>query len=133
MNMRLLALTIFCIVIISGLVTGLFAGSIEKTLTVMSGGNGMRQIDNRGTTTSFPLVSSPSAAIPTVVASVAAPVATGTAGATGSVLASDTFQRADQAQWGIASDGQMWQGDANNISQPVFSITNNSGSISHGQ
>jgi subtilase family serine protease len=44
-----------------------------------------------------------------------------------SSLAQDTFQRADQALWGTASDGNIWMGDANNAS--VFSISNSSGQI----
>jgi hypothetical protein len=31
------------------------------------------------------------------------------------ILAQDTFQRADQALWGAASDGQSWEGDANKM------------------
>src|SRR5581483_3335689 len=40
----------------------------------------------------------------------------------GSVLARDTFQRANQASWGTASDGHAWQSDAN--TSPAFSIVN---------
>ena len=41
------------------------------------------------------------------------------------VVAQDTFQRADQALWGTASDGQQWREEAN--SNPSFSIKNKTG------
>jgi len=47
----------------------------------------------------------------------------------GAMLATDTFQRANQSFWGTASDGQTWGGDAN--SQAVFSISGNAGRISN--
>lgn len=48
----------------------------------------------------------------------------------GSILAQDTFTRANQAYWGKASDGLTWGGDANN--QSSFSIKNNVGQIANG-
>ena len=48
----------------------------------------------------------------------------------GTPLAQDTFQRANQALWGTASDGQTWGGGAN--TQSVFSIANNAGQVSNG-
>ncbi len=48
----------------------------------------------------------------------------------GVTLAQDTFQRANQAFWGTASDGQIWGGDAN--SAAVFSIAGNTGRVSSG-
>jgi len=47
----------------------------------------------------------------------------------GSTLAQDTFQRPNQALWGMASDGHTWSGDANTVS--VFSILNHTGQISN--
>ena len=47
------------------------------------------------------------------------------------VLAQDTFQRADHAFWGVASDGQMWGADANSL--PGFTTMNHSGRIINGQ
>jgi streptogramin lyase len=61
------------------------------------------------------------------------PTPTSTTGVTqipGTILGQDTFQRANQNQWGTASDGQVWGGDANSLS--VFSIVNNSGQITNG-
>jgi len=45
----------------------------------------------------------------------------------GTVLAQDSFQRADQSLWGTASDGQVWTGDANSL--PNFSISGNTGQV----
>src|SRR5207248_1872750 len=48
------------------------------------------------------------------------------------VLVKDSFQRADQTFWGTASDGRLWQGDANSVE--VFSIKAGAGQIGdHGQ
>jgi streptogramin lyase len=47
----------------------------------------------------------------------------------GTPLGTDTFQRANQALWGTASDGQTWGGDANANSS--FSITNDAGVVSN--
>jgi hypothetical protein len=43
-------------------------------------------------------------------------------------LGTDTFQRANQARWGTASDGQTWGGDANG--QNSFSVSGNAGLVS---
>jgi hypothetical protein len=43
-------------------------------------------------------------------------------------LGTDTFQRADQALWGKASDGQTWGGDAN--VRGSFSVSGNAGLVS---
>jgi len=48
----------------------------------------------------------------------------------GATLAQDTFHRANQTHWGIASDGQIWSGDAN--SSQVFSIAGNGGQLANG-
>ncbi len=48
----------------------------------------------------------------------------------GTTLAKDTFQRANQTNWGTASDGQKWGGDANSSS--VFSISANTGKVANG-
>ncbi len=47
----------------------------------------------------------------------------------GQILAQDTFQRANQALWGTASDGHRWGGDANVSS--TFSITNHTGTATN--
>lgn len=48
----------------------------------------------------------------------------------GTVIAQDTFTRANQSHWGTASDGHIWGGDAN--SNAAFSIHNNVGQIANG-
>ena len=48
----------------------------------------------------------------------------------GTTIAQDTFHRTNQSNWGSASDGLKWGGDANSSS--VFSISNNSGQVSNG-
>lgn len=48
----------------------------------------------------------------------------------GQLLGSDTFQRANQTQWGTASDGQAWSGDANTANG--FSIVGNAGVVNSG-
>src|SRR5450755_1899395 len=48
----------------------------------------------------------------------------------GTTLAQDTFQRANQSQWGTASDGQLWGGDANSSS--VFAIAGTTGQLANG-
>lgn len=45
----------------------------------------------------------------------------------GTVIGQDTFQRANQAHWGTASDGNVWGADAS--TNAAFSITNNTGQI----
>ena len=47
------------------------------------------------------------------------------------MLAQDTFQRADQALWGTASDGRQWDGDANILTNN-FSVNANHGQITNG-
>jgi hypothetical protein len=46
----------------------------------------------------------------------------------GTIIAQDTFQRANQPLWGTASNGLLWGNDAN--SNNVFSIVNNTGQVS---
>ena len=48
----------------------------------------------------------------------------------GTIIAQDTFQRANQTYWGTASDGRAWVEDAGN--QSIFSISNNRGQVSGG-
>ncbi|HJT55492.1 MAG TPA: hypothetical protein VJ761_03275 [Ktedonobacteraceae bacterium] len=45
-------------------------------------------------------------------------------------LAQDTFLRANQNSWGIATDGQRWQADAG--SSPSFAIANRMGRVANG-
>lgn len=50
---------------------------------------------------------------------------------TAALLAQDTFQRANQPFWGIASDGQAWGGNANSLAN--FTVAGQAGLINNGQ
>ncbi len=65
-------------------------------------------------------------ATPTETPTIPATV-TATSTPTGSTLAQDTFQRANQQEWGTASDGQTWTSDAK--TSTTFSISGNAGKI----
>src|SRR5438270_1007608 len=47
-----------------------------------------------------------------------------------SILAQDTFLRANQTLWGVASDGQRWGADA--MSSQSFAIVNHTGQVANG-
>lgn len=57
------------------------------------------------------------------------PVVTAMTGGSGptTLLASDTFQRADQLYWGTSSNGQLWQANANSARN--FAISHSTGII----
>jgi len=116
MNKRLLIISFLGILIIGGLVAGVFAGSIQRALTLP-----MARAMMKNAPVVKPVVSTPTAAT-------AMP-----AQMPANILAQDTFQRADQTLWGTASDGRTWGGDANNNNLQVFSITGATGVISGGQ
>jgi len=111
MNVRLIGFTLLCILVVAGLIAGLFAQSIERAFTLPS----VQKMPG-----------SASVMMPTIPA--ITPAATQVSA---SILAQDTFQRANQTLWGAASDGQAWGGDANTLA--VFSITAATGQISQGQ
>lgn len=48
--------------------------------------------------------------------------------ANGRIMARDTFGRLDQPFWGAATDGQVWEGGANQL--PVFAIRHGQGQVS---
>lgn len=98
-----------------GLLIVLIAASTGIYLTVFAHRGGSGANKSQGSTT--------------VVAS--GPTATATSPAIEAVVAQDTFQRADQASWGAASDGQQWIGDTTNGA--IFSITNKTGQVSQGK
>ncbi len=111
MNIRLLGASAVVLVVIMGLVAGIFAGSIQHALMT------------------------PVAAQPTITPSSpaqAAPTTPPTTSTTDQMLAMDTFQRPNQALWGTASDKRSWQGDANTQSQ-IFSVVGATGQVAHGQ
>ncbi|HEV2656195.1 MAG TPA: hypothetical protein VGT82_14610 [Ktedonobacteraceae bacterium] len=112
MNKRLTLLTVLVILVILGLVAGVFAGAIQKALIIP-----VSQMMAR------PAAPAPAPAAPTK----APPVVQGNA----NTLAQDTFQRQNQQLWGTATDGRAWQGDANMLN--AFSIANASGQIANAQ
>src|SRR5579885_448264 len=109
-----MAITVLVMLIISGLVAGLFMGAIQKALTLpvmqamMAGGRSQ---------TAMPLIPSPTATVAVQKPS--------------NVLAQDTYNRTNQLLWGTASDGSAWGGDANTVQ--AFSIVNATGQIANGQ
>ncbi|GHO82053.1 hypothetical protein [Dictyobacter formicarum] len=131
MNRRLLAITLTIMLVIGGLVAGLFSGPIQKALTT--------QMTNMNTMGKTAAQGQASPALPGKGTQQANPTKTPNAGnmqnitapAQTNVLAQDTFQRTDQLFWGQASDGRKWQGDANTLK--VFSIVGATGQIANGQ
>lgn len=108
---RLISITLLGILIIGGLIAAFYSQAIERTLTAS-----LRQSISSHAMGMLPQMptASPTAPVPPATPTQAAQVLQA------SILAQDTFQRADEALWGVASDGQSWQGDANKLA--AFSI-----------
>ena len=104
-------LIILCLLFaIGGLVSGVFAESLQRALLLPP--------DHPVAT--IPPVATPMTGLPTPTTM------------TLRILAQDTFQRPDQALWGRASDGQSWAGDANAQVQSFF-IAGSQGVIMHAK
>jgi hypothetical protein len=116
MNIRLLGVSVVVLVVIAGLVAGIFAGSIERALVAPAKGS---------------LTTGPARVVPSGPAQTA-PTAPATTSTTGQALAMDNFNRPDQPLWGMSSDNRMWGGDANTKNQ-IFSIVGKAGQIAHSQ
>jgi hypothetical protein len=116
---RLIGFTILSILLAGGLLTSVFAHSIEAALTLPSNSSVTPVIPPTATTSP---TTKPNTG--TTPGATATPVAT-------NILAQDTFQRADQPFWGTASDGQPWGSDAAN--KNVFSISAKTGQVANGQ
>ncbi len=121
--------TLLILVMIAGLVSGFFIGPIQRTLTLpmmeMMHAAGMPM--QKGSATRTAARSTPTTSGQTKTSKGANnPTATNTR-----VLAQDTFQRTNQPLWGTASDGNRWQGDANEVQ--AFSIQQHSGQIAATQ
>lgn len=112
MNGRVMAIMVLVVLIISGLVAGLFMGSIQKALTL-------------------PMMQAVMATGRTIMPQTPSPTATAPAQKPTNILAQDTYNRTNQPLWGTASDGRSWGGDANTAQ--AFSIANATGQIAHGQ
>ncbi len=116
MQKRLLIGTMLGLLVVVGLVSGLFAGAIQQALTLPMVQAMMRH-DN--------------AQVPARPKALPTPQATSPVQGQTNVLAQDTFQRGDQPLWGTASDGRQWDGDAN-VKQ-IFTISGGAGRITGGQ
>src|SRR5436305_3051571 len=122
MSRRSLILAIVIVVVVmGGMVSGVFADSIQRALALPV--NATRQTQQNTTQ------------MATVTAGQGTAKATATAAMPGqmpiTMLANDSFQRQDQALWGTASDGKAWMGDANSA-QP-FSVVGNVGQNANAQ
>jgi hypothetical protein len=121
MNIRLLMITILLVVIVAGLVSGVFANSIQHALTVSTT---QAVTTMKASTTAGQ--AAPNAPKVGVTATATMPMQT-----PADVVAQDTFQRQDQPLWGVATDGRNWDGDAN--ANPVFSVVGKVGQIANEQ
>ena len=108
---RFIGITLLGILIIGGLLASFYSKAIEQALTLTPGKNTSSRATGIGP--KMP-TASPTAIVLPATATQTAQMLQAT------ILAQDTFQRADQALWGAASDGQSWGGDANKLT--VFSI-----------
>src|SRR5438045_1760363 len=122
---RFIGITLLGILIIGGLIASFYSQAIEQALTSTP--------DKNTSSRATGIVPKMPTASPTaIVLPASATQATQMLQAT--ILAQDTFQRADQALWGAASDGQSWEGDANKLT--AFSIAGSShtwGQIANNQ
>ncbi|GAC1433915.1 MAG: hypothetical protein PVS3B3_10250 [Ktedonobacteraceae bacterium] len=112
MNFRWITLTILVLLVLGGFISNIYAGAIERGLTLPVA-HGQGNIQTLPTTSSLASTAQGMGQVPV------------------NVLAHDTFQRANQALWGTAADGRMWQGDANTVT--IFSITGGMGQVADGQ
>lgn len=108
---RFIGITLLGILIIGGLLASFYSKAIEQALTLTPGKNTSSRAT--GNVPKMP-TASPTAIVLPATATQTAQMLQAT------ILAQDTFQRADQALWGAASDGQNWEGDANKLT--AFSI-----------
>jgi hypothetical protein len=120
MNGRLLVITLLVMLVIAGLFAGLFTGSIEHALMVPAPRSAMPPTARKEQPTRVQATTPAMSTMPSQMSA--------------SLIAQDTFQRQNQVLWGTASDMNRWDGDANNPNdQTIFSISDQSGQIAHGQ
>ena len=117
MNRRITLTSLLVGLIIVGLIAGFFTGSIQNALSAPM----VRMMGGTGNAAPKAVQAAPQPARPQPVA--ATPVV--------NTLAQDTFRRQNQQLWGTATDGRMWQGDANTAN--AFSIANGAGQIANKQ
>jgi hypothetical protein len=116
MNIRWIIFTTLGICLLGGLIAGIFSRSIEAALT-------LPQVNKLQTNKP---ASTPVLPIATPVPTIPSPISNNV-----NILAKDTFQRPDQAFWGMASDGRVWAGDAN--TSDAFSIVGKAGQVDNRQ
>lgn len=119
-------LTIIVIALSTGLAMSVFAHSIEAALTVPARLSAPPQ-HTPLTTPQGAVTLQPSA----TANATARAMASATPIVMNAILAQDTFQRADQLFWGMASDGQTWGGDAATVN--AFTMVGQTGQIAHGK
>ena len=124
MRKRTILIFTLSVLVLLGLVAGLFTGSIEKALGRPQKTANMQKMQQTQSKTNTPAANTPGTT--PVNNNQPTPPNKQT-----NILATDTFQRQNQALWGTASDGRQWGGDAN--TKPVFSISGMKGQITGGQ
>lgn len=117
MSRRSILIFMLSMFVLPGLVAGLFTNQIEKALAAPQGTQ-----QTQGTHQTNAPVANPQGTMP---------VNNNQQNQQTNVLATDTFQRQNQALWGTASDGRQWGGDAN--TKQFFSINGLKGQIAGGQ
>ncbi len=120
MNRRTTLISVLFVLVIVGLIAGFFTGSIQNALSAPMT-QALNGLMNRGST---PVVTQPAQPGQGQATPGATPQNMNT-------LAKDTFQRQNQQLWGTATDGRVWEGDANKAN--VFSIANGVGQIADAQ
>ncbi len=133
MKLRTVIILVMALIVALGLVSGVFAQSIQRALTLPSTPKHAAQQHTTGIPTQMQATASGSGTIPRQSSATVTPGQTPMAG-TINILAQDTFQRTDQQLWGTASDGRVWESDANNQNNTnIFSIMNGTGVIMNAQ
>jgi hypothetical protein len=126
MNKRIAMLSVLVMLVIAGLVAGIFTGSIRNALSApivqMMGGLGKPAVQ--------PAAQPGKVQAGKVQATPGGATAKQPANAV-NTLAQDTFQRQNQQLWGTATDGSVWGGDANKAK--AFAIVNGVGQIANEQ
>ncbi|EFH82031.1 hypothetical protein [Ktedonobacter racemifer] len=115
MTRRVIAITLLLVLMLLGLTAGVFANTIQRSLTLPD----MQRMFHDGPVGK-----------PTVVAQKPMTPTGKPTTPKINVLAQDTFQRQNQPFWGQASDGHTWTADANALA--IFSVQNTAGSITDG-
>lgn len=135
MSKRTILMFVLSILVLLGLVAGLFTGSIENALGMPQGTQAIANTHTMQPTSTAGMHKT-NTAHPSPTAAPQGNTSINNNQQTqpdpqASMLATDTFQRPDQPLWGTASDGRQWSGDANTSSS--FSINGLTGRIAGGQ